>query len=33
LGERQTEDLVVACSNQAWGTFNLHIFLTLEKRT
>jgi hypothetical protein len=20
LGERQTEDLVVACSNQAWGT-------------
>jgi hypothetical protein len=26
LGERQTEDLVVACSNQAWGTLVVVIF-------
>jgi hypothetical protein len=28
LGERQTEDLVVACSNQAWGIPFDVLFLT-----
>jgi hypothetical protein len=27
LGERQTEDLVVACSNQAWGIFCFSVIL------